>query len=111
MQFGLIFNCGKDQLTITSMPAYVEVENLKDSIENLIFNLNNEIPDNSFSEADLISKIMAKSLSIKNGTILDVKEQQYIINALFACKESLISPFNKKTYVKIEYSQIDNMFK
>ena len=110
-QFGLIFNCGKDQLTITSMPAYVEVENLKDSIENLIFNLNNEIPDNSFSEADLISKIMAKSLSIKNGTILDVKEQQYIINALFACKESLISPFNKKTYVKIEYSQIDNMFK
>ena len=110
-QFGLIFNCGKDQLTMTSMPAYVEVENLKDSIENLIFNLNNEIPDNSFSEADLISKIMAKSLSIKNGTILDVKEQQYIINALFACKESLISPFNKKTYVKIEYSQIDNMFK
>ena len=110
-QFGLIFNCGKDQLTITSMPAYVEVENLKDSIDNLIFNLNNGIPDNSFSEADLISKIMAKSLSIKNGTILDVKEQQYIINALFACKESLISPFNKKTYVKIEYSQIDNMFK
>ena len=110
-QFGLIFNCGKDQLTITSMPAYVEVENLKDSIDNLIFNLNNEIPDNSFSEADLISKIMAKSLSIKNGTILAVKEQQYIINALFACKESLISPFNKKTYVKIEYSQIDNMFK
>ena len=110
-QFGLIFNSGKDQLTITSMPANVEVENLKDSIDNLIFNLNNEIPDNSFSEADLISKIMAKSLSIKNGTILDVKEQQYIINALFACKESLISPFNKKTYVKIEYSQIDNMFK
>ncbi len=110
-QFGLIFNSGKDQLTITSMPAYVEVENLKDSIDNLIFNLNNEIPENSFSEADLISKIMAKSLSIKNGTILDVKEQQYIINALFACKESLISPFNKKTYVKIEYSQIDNMFK
>ena len=110
-QFGLIFNSGKDQLTITSMPAYVEVENLKDSIDNLIFNLNHEIPDNSFSEADLISKIMAKSLSIKNGTILDVKEQQYIINALFACKESLISPFNKKTYVKIEYSQIDNMFK
>ena len=69
-QFGLIFNCGKDQLTITSMPAYVEVENLKNSIDNLIFNLNNEIPDNSFSEADLISKIMAKSLSIKNGTIL-----------------------------------------
>ena len=53
----------------------------------------------------------AKSLSIKNGTILDLKEQQYLMNALFACKESMICPFNKKTYVKLKYSQIDNMFK
>ena len=110
-QFGLIFKSKNNQLTISSMPAYVEIENLKNSIEDLIFNLQNEIPKNSFSESDLISKVMAKSLSIKNGTILDLKEQQYLMNALFACKESMICPFNKKTYVKLEYSQIDNMFK
>ena len=46
-----------------------------------------------------------------SGTILDLKEQQYLMNALFACKESMICPFNKKTYVKLEYGQIDNMFK
>ena len=110
-QFGLIFKSKNNQLTISSMPAYVEIENLKNSIEDLIFNLQNEIPKNSFSESDLISKVMAKSLSIKNGTILDLKEQQYLMNALFACKESMICPFNKKTYVKLEYGQIDNMFK
>ena len=110
-QFGLIFKSKNSLLTISSMPAYVEIDNLKNSIEDLIFNLQNEIPKNSFSESDLISKVMAKSLSIKNGTILDLKEQQYLMNALFACKESMICPFNKKTYVKLEYSQIDNMFK
>ena len=110
-QFGLIFKSKNSLLTISSMPAYVEIDNLKNSIEELIFNLQNEIPKTSFSESDLISKVMAKSLSIKNGTILDLKEQQYLMNALFTCKESMICPFNKKTYVKLEYSQIDNMFK
>ena len=84
---------------------------LKSNIENLIFNLQNETPDNSFSESDLVSKVMSKSMSIKNGKILNLNEQQYIFNALFACKETMVCPFNKKTFVKIDYSQIDNMFK
>jgi len=110
-QFGLIFKSKNDLLIISSMPAYVDVENLKNSIDDLIFNLQNEIPDNSFSESDLISKVMSKSLSLKSGTILDLKEQEYIMNALFACKEPLICPFNNKIFVKISYNQIDNMFK
>ena len=76
----------------------------------LIFNIQNEVPDNSFSESDLICKIMSKTMSIKNGKSLDLKEQQYIINSLFACKETMISPFNLKTYIKINYSEIENMF-
>ena len=49
-------------------------------------------------------------MSIKNGKILDVSEQQYLINSLFACKETLISPFNKKTFVKISFNEIEKMF-
>ena len=67
--------------------------------------------DNSFSESDLICKIMSKSMSIRNGKSLDLKEQQYIINSLFACKETMICPVNLKTYVQINYSEIENMFK
>lgn len=43
-QFGLIFKSKNSLLTISSMPAYVEIDNLKNSIEDLIFNLQNEIP-------------------------------------------------------------------
>ena len=50
-------------------------------------------------------------MSIKNGKYLKIKEQQYIINSLFACKETMICPFNKRTFVKIDFSEIENMFK
>lgn len=49
---------------------------------------------------------MAKSLSIKNGTILDLKEQQYLMNALFACKESMICPFNKKPTLSLSIAKL-----
>jgi len=111
LQFGLEFDFESDKIIIKTIPSFIDYEKLKLSFENLIFNIQNEIPDNSFSESDLISKIMSKTLSIKNGKSLDIKEQQYLINALFACKETMISPFNKKTFVKIDFSEIENMFK
>ena len=109
-QFGLDFDLKSEKIIIKAMPAFINSENLKELFNNLIFNIQNEVPDNSFSESDLICKIMSKTMSIKNGKSLDLKEQQYIINSLFACKETMISPFNLKTYIKINYSEIENMF-
>ena len=110
-QFGLDFDLESEKINIRAIPSFVNADNLKELFNNLIFNIQNEIPENSFSESDLICKIMSKSISINNGKSLDVKEQQYIINSLFACKETMICPFNKKTFVKINYSEIENMFK
>ena len=109
-QFGLDFDLKSEKIIIKAMPAFINSENLKELFNNLIFNIQNEVPDNSFSESDLICKIMSKTMSIKNGKSLDLKEQQYLINSLFACKETMISPFNLKTYIKINYSEIENMF-
>jgi len=110
-QFGLDFDLESEKININAVPSFVNIDNLKEIFENLIYNIQNEIPDNSFSESDLICKIMSKSMSIRNGKSLDLKEQQYIINSLFACKETMICPFNLKTYVQINYSEIENMFK
>jgi DNA mismatch repair protein MutL len=110
-QFGLDFDLEFEKININAAPSFINIDNLKEIFENLIYNIQNEIPDNSFSESDLICKIMSKSVSIRNGKSLDLKEQQYIINSLFACKETTICPFNLKTYVQINYSEIENMFK
>tara|TARA_B100000003_G_scaffold179178_1_gene169653 strand:- start:1611 stop:3407 length:1797 start_codon:yes stop_codon:yes gene_type:complete len=110
-QFGLDFVLKQDKIIINAIPSFMEANKLRESLSDFIFNAQNEIPDDSFSESDLVSKIMSKSMSIKNGKSLQIKEQQYIINSLFACKETMICPFNKRTFVKIDFSEIENMFK
>ena len=109
-QFGFDINFKSDKIIIKSTPAFLKSEIIKSSFDELLINIQNELPENSFSESDFISKIMSKTMSIKNGKILDVSEQQYLINSLFACKETLISPFNKKTFVKISFNEIEKMF-
>ena len=110
-QFGLDFDLEQDKIIIKAIPSFIDSEDLSESFNNLIYNVQNDLADESFSESDFISKIISKSMSIKNGKYLKIKEQQYIINSLFACKETMICPFNKRTFVKIDFSEIENMFK
>ena len=110
-QFGLEFDSYENKVLINSIPSFLDIEKLKNSFEDLIYNIQIETPESSFSESDLISKIMSKTMSIKSGTSLDMKEQQYVINSLFACKETLLCPFNKKTFIQIDFSEIENMFR
>ena len=109
--FGIEFNFSKDNLIISALPNFLKENDLKFYIDNLLMNLQNETPIDNFSELDLFSKILSKSMSIKNGKILDIKEQEFIINALFACKDASRCPFNKKTFVKMSVNDIENMFK
>ena len=110
-QFGLEFDSYENKVLINSIPSFLDIEKLKNTFEDLIYNIQIETPESSFSESDLISKIMSKTMSIKSGTSLDMKEQQYMINSLFACKETLLCPFNKKTFIQIDFSEIENMFR
>tara|TARA_B100000900_G_scaffold416192_1_gene449900 strand:- start:4154 stop:5950 length:1797 start_codon:yes stop_codon:yes gene_type:complete len=110
-QFGLEFDSYENKVLINSIPSFLDIEKLKNTFEDLIYNIQIETPESSFSESDLISKIMSKTMSIKSGTSLDMKEQQYVINSLFACKETLLCPFNKKTFIQIDFSEIENMFR
>ena len=109
-QFGLDFDFRKDKIIINAIPSFIDSANLSESFNDLIYNVKNDVPEESFSESDFISKIISKSMSIKSGKFLHLKEQQYIINSLFACKETMICPFNKRTFVKIDFSEIENMF-
>ena len=73
-------------------------------------NINNEIPDDNFSQTDMISKSLSKSMAIKNGQHLSVSQMDFIVNGLFACKEPNTSPFNKRTYITLTKEDLDNKF-
>ena len=51
-----------------------------------------------------------KFLSLKSGEILNSKEQEFLVNQLFSCKEPNLSPYNKQIFIALSKNDIENIF-
>ena len=105
-----ISNILEDSVVLESIPTHISESDVISIMEELIENIKNEVPNSSFSQIDTIAKSLAKSLSIKSGTILSAKEQENILNKLFSCKEPNYSPFGKKTFVILTLKELEEKF-
>ena len=99
-----------DELQITGIPQLINESEIGIILDQLISDYQMEINGNGFTQSEVLSKALCKSLAVKTGEILDNESQQALVNALFACKESNRSPFNKTIYVTITERDIDNKF-
>jgi DNA mismatch repair protein MutL len=100
----------KDSVTIKGIPVSVTESKITIILEELLNDINLEVPDASFSHFDVMAKSFAKTLSLKTGTLLCEKEQESLVNNLFSCKEPTVSPFGKATFKTLTLNQIDNLF-
>jgi len=100
----------KDSVTIKGIPVSVTESKITIILEELLNDMNLEVPDTSFSHFDIMAKSFAKTLSIKTGTQLAEKEQESLVNNLFSCKEPSISPFGKSTFKTLTLNEIDHLF-
>jgi len=108
---GFLFdNILEDTIIIKGIPVTIIESQITIIIEQLLEDIKNDVPDTSFSQLDMMSKSLAKSLAIKTGTKLDLKEQEEIVNKLFNCKQPDLSPFGKTTFVTINIDEIDKKF-
>jgi len=101
----------KDSVTIKGIPVSVTESKITIILEELLNDMNFEVPDASFSHFDVMAKSFAKTLSIKTGTHLSGKEQEGLVDDLFSCKEPSVSPFGKATFKTFTLNEIDNLFK
>ena len=100
----------KDSVTIKGIPTSVTESKISIILEDLLSDINLEVPDTSYSHFDVMAKSFAKTLSIKTGTFLSEKEQENLVNDLFSCKEPSISPTGKSTFKTLTLQEIDNLF-
>ena len=100
----------KESVTIKGIPVSVTESKITIILEELLNDINLEVPDASFSHFDVMAKSFAKTLSIKTGTQLSEREQESLVNNLFSCKEPTISPFGKSTFKTLTLNEIDNLF-
>ena len=97
-------------IVITGLPVNVTESEVSIVLEELLSDLHHGFPDSSFSQNDAIAKSMAKSLAVKTGSYLTEKEQENLVNGLFACKEVNFSPFQKPTFITMRVEDLDKKF-
>ena len=108
---GFIFSAlGESKVEIEGIPATITEGQVKDVLEQLLNDVKEEVPDAGFSQNDLLAKSLAKSMSIKTGAALNNKEQEHLVNQLFACKEPMVSPSNKPIFVTLNVADFDKKF-
>ncbi|HMI06135.1 MAG TPA: DNA mismatch repair endonuclease MutL [Flavobacterium sp.] len=100
----------EDHVVISGLPVNVTESEVSIVLEQLLSDLHDGIPESSFSQNDTIAKSMAKSLAVKTGTYLTEKEQENLVNGLFACKEPNVSPFQKPTFITMRVEDLDKKF-
>ena len=100
----------KTSITIKGIPISVTESQITVILEELIRDIDLEIPDASFSPFDLMAKSFSKTLAIKTGVILSQIEQENLVNDLFSCKDPSISPFGKSTFKTLTLKEVDLIF-
>lgn len=108
---GFVFeSTHEDHAVISGLPVNVAESEVSILLEQLLGDLQDGIPDSSFSQNDSIAKSMARSLAVKTGTFLNEKEQENLVNGLFACKDPNVSPFHKPTFITMRVEDLDKKF-
>jgi DNA mismatch repair protein MutL len=108
---GFVFETlNEEYLQISGIPVNTSESEVSLVLEQLITDLQDGIPDSSFSQNDTIAKSMSKSLAVRTGTYLTEKEQENLVNNLFACKDPNVSPFQKPTFITMRVEDIDKRF-
>jgi len=108
---GFVFEeTNEDSVVISGLPVNVTESEASVVLEELLSDLQDGIPESSFSQNDTIAKSMARSLAVKTGTYLTQKEQENLVNGLFACKDPNVSPFQKPTFITIRVEDLDKKF-
>ena len=97
----------KTDIIIKGIPVSSSENEIPHIFENLFASLESDLPADSFSQSDVLSKSLAKTLSIKRGMPMKPEEQQGLLDDLFACKETQISPFNRQIFVTLTKEELE----
>ena len=94
-------------LHITGIPAFCNDKQLGRLFEDIFSHIDDHDHLASFSQSDYMAKILSKSLSMKGNLTLTVEEQQALVDDLFACKDAITCPFNRKIFITLDKVELE----
>ena len=107
---GFLFETEGNKVRVLGLPTLVKESQALEILKDLIADNMEDIPQENFSQEDILAKNLAKTLSIRSGQSLSSEEQEQLIADLFSCKECNVSPFGKKIFTELSINEIDSKF-
>ena len=92
---GFQFQELNNQLKIYGIPSEFQHEQVDQFFDQIISELDQDLPGTPFEKNDFIARTLAKPMAIKNGFALKEEEVTRLIKDLFNCKESTRTPDGK----------------
>ncbi|MBX2828587.1 MAG: DNA mismatch repair endonuclease MutL [Flavobacteriaceae bacterium] len=108
---GFVFSSWEDEMIgIHGIPAGIKESNVEGILEQVLSDLEHEVPEAGFSQNDVLAKSLARSMAIKTGMSMEKEEQEHLIHQLFACKEPSVSPDNRPVLIMLNANDLDKKF-
>ena len=104
---GFVSELQENKLIIAGVPAICEDRQIEKLFEDIFIDTENSEEVESFSQGDFIAKLMSRSIAITGNKSLTTIEQQTLVDDLFACKEPLTCPFNRKIFINLDIEELD----
>ncbi|HEY6064019.1 MAG TPA: DNA mismatch repair endonuclease MutL [Chitinophagaceae bacterium] len=101
---------GKNTFVIQGTPADVGQGNEKHIIDVLLEQYKHFSNEVKFSKREKLIRSLARQQSIKTGVRLTEREMRQLVNDLFACEQSNITPDGNPTYLEFKQEQLERMF-
>ena len=101
---------GNNSFVIQGIPADVIAGNEKHAIELLMEQFKHFSSDIKFSKREKLVRCMARQQAIKAGQTLSQKEMLSLVEDLFACTVSNVTPTGSPTYLEFKEDYLDRMF-
>jgi DNA mismatch repair protein MutL len=102
---------GKNSFVIQGTPADLEAGNEKNIIDSLLEQYKHFSNELKFSKREKLVRSLAKQQSLKTGIRLTEREMRQLVNDLFACEQSNITPDGNPTYLEFKQEQLEKMFR
>jgi DNA mismatch repair protein MutL len=106
----LIEPFGKNTYVIQGTPADTIQGNEKNIIDALLEQYKHFSNELKFSKREKLVRSLSKQQAIKTGIRLTEREMRQLVNDLFACEQTNITPDGNPTYLEFKQEQLERMF-
>jgi DNA mismatch repair protein MutL len=105
---GFQFQQDKKQLKIHGIPSEFQHEQLDRFFDEIISELDQNLPEQPFEKNDHIARTLAKPMAVKNGNSLQNEEAVQLVHDLFKCKEPIRTPDGRRVMLELTAEGIKN---